>query len=308
MEPGLYAGAYDGGVESTASPEGPAGRAFRRAGLVLLLLASMLPYHGCRQYPGGRPREHFSPEYTGLNGAAILEGALRSAVLQQSGFRVEDALFACDGKSDDFIGPFVFLILPFWALALLLVRGGRPWRRWAVGAFLWLVIGAAFAAAALAGEWDLDLSKGPPGFGITGPPLLLPFAAGLLLLRPRARRGFTDVEATVSSQAVLALGLCLSWPAIQGMVWTFQDGHPVGDVVAALLANYRAGFWCALLALSLVAAPLYFSEESLRRLYDRCRPWRSRSSTPTPTSTSTGSTPTGTPSSTAPAPPGSSPS
>jgi hypothetical protein len=262
--------------------EGPLGRRLRRWGLLLLLLASMLPYHGCRVHPGqldghgsGKDSSDWKPTHTGLNGAAILEGSVRG-LLGSRGFQVEDAIFPCDGKSDDLTGLLVFLAMPFWALSLLLVRGDRRRTRWVVGTLLWMAMGAVFLWAGLGILGSFDLSKGPPLYGIEGPPLLLPIAGALLLARPRSRRAIPDVEATVSSQAVLGIGVCLGWPVLTAWNWMYTDDHALGPVLRALWANYRIGFWAALLALVLVAAPLFLSEERLGRLVDRLLPWRAR--------------------------------
>ncbi len=268
-------------VPTPAFPvEGPSGRAVRRWGLLLLLLASMLPYHGCRVHPGqleGRSDGggDYKVGHTGLNGAAILEGSARW-LLGGSGFQVEDAVFPCDGKSDDLTGLLVFLALPFWAMALFLVRGDRLRTRWVVGSLLWTAMGALFLWAGIGAIGTFDPSAGPPLYGVTGPPLLLPVAGALLLLRPRHRRAVPDVEATVGSHAVLGMGICLGWPLLTAWNWTFVDGHSPGSVLRALAANYCAGFWLALASLALIAAPLFVREERLRRWHDRCRPWRTR--------------------------------
>jgi len=272
----------------------------------------MLPYHGCRARPGEfeDPPTYYEIQVdrkTGLSGAAFAEWFLVDKVL--GGDRsFEDTLFGYDGESDNFLALGVFCALPFWAAALFFARPGRRRTRWVAGALFWLVLGTLFVAGATEGFEEVPDLSDPPWFGDATRTVCLGIAGGILLLRPRHRWDIRDVEAMVSSQALLGLAICLTYPVTQAWRWTVTDGHTVIATARALWINYRVGFWLALAALALIAAPLYFSEESMRGLYDRCHPWRPRSSTPTPTSTSTGSTPTGTPSSNGPAGPGSSPS
>jgi hypothetical protein len=296
--------------------EGDLGRRLRRIGLWLLVLATFLPYHGCRVHPSrvGSPdvpppgENSYDPDDPGVRGGRIPEWFVREKLLGQ--MRIdEDAYFFSGGKAtDDFLGPSVFLALPFWALSLLLVRLRGDGIRLAVGLILLVFLGVVFLLSAVAlygGRFDPgDL----PGMGNLGATVALGIAGAALLLRPRGRLGIRDVEASVSAQAQLGLLLLFATPVLQSWTWIVEDGHRPVAVLRAHAANYRVGFWVALAGLLLVVAPLHFSGDALRRLYDRLRPWASRSSTPTPTSTSRSSTGTASRSSSAPAPPGSSPS
>jgi hypothetical protein len=292
MERGLYAPPYDGGVESPLPLEGPTARIFRRVGLLLFLLASLLPYHGCHAHPGefsgtGVPGSLYSRECSGINGEAFAEQFVRTRLLGDSRFQLPDALVPCDGQTEDFIGPGVFLALPFWLAALILVRGKRPRTRWVVGLLLWAALGALCVAAAADG---LDIYVGEGGKGNQTvswswpypKTVWAPIVGVLLLIRPRHRWESGDVEATVSSQAVLGWGICVASPCMTAWGWATKEGQPLSAIAHALWINYRSGFWLALVALALIAAPLFASEDSLRRLYDRCRPWRKRLSNPDP--------------------------
>ncbi len=293
--------------------EGPASRFARRVGLALLVLATFLPYHGCIAQPSEfeppkavtTTTDSYSRDNEACVPAARIEFEIRRLLLGEPREGLQDRLLlGAYGTSNDY-GYVLFFGLAPWLLLLWLAlrRGGRERR--AVGRLLWILSGAIpfFVGWALvsgeAGGPRLDPWIGWPV--ATG-------AAVFLAWRPPGRRAPEDVEATLSTHALIALGVALCRPTLDFLDWAFDEGHSLASIALAMAHNYRPGFWLTLTALSLIAAPLYFSEESMRGLYDRCRPWRPRSSTPTPTSTSTGSTETGTPSSTAPAPPDSSPS
>jgi hypothetical protein len=301
-------------VEGTpfVRPEGPAARWLRRAGLWILLLGSLLPYHGCRAHPNeyldppGEGNGNYSREHEGNRGVRAAEWMVRAKLL-----RLEDpepVIFGGDGHSDDMVGVWVFLALPFWAAALLLARRSGDRTRRVAALLLWSGAAILFAAVAVGSGPILD-PLAPPWFGMS-PQVLVTLAIGglLLLARPPSRRSLADVESVVSVQALVGIEACLFTPVLQTWSWCVDDGFPFQAALRAQAVNYRAGFWLALLGLACVAAPLYFSGPSLRRRYDRPSPWPSNSSTPTPTSTSTGSTPTGGRSSDGPGPPGSSPS
>ena len=292
-------------------PEGPESRFARRLGFALLVLASFLPYHGCIARPADFEPPSPSGPVTTVSPSepyvpiARVQLVVRTSLVGETELQEKDVFLGRESGSDDY-GFIVFLALAPWlALWGLTRRRGSRLRR-GIGILLW-ALSAALPPTVAA---SLILSRGP------GTPRAAPWqavtVAGLAALalawRPPGRRSPEDVEATLSTHAVLGIGVALSRPLLDYSRWLFVDRHSPVAVAMTFFTNYRPGFWITLTALCLLAAPLYFSEESLRGLYDRARPWRSRSSTPTPTSTSTGSTPTGTPSSSAPAPPGSSPS
>ncbi len=272
--------------------EGPTARVFRRVGLFLFLLAAVLPYHGCRVHPAELSGDEeanktsFDPSYPGVSGAAYAENLLRRLQLLDP---MESSWGKHEGKYGDFMGPRLFLALPFWLAALLLIRGNRPRMRTVVGTVLWVLLGVAFIAMATygrgafrSGTVELGYPEAPWFWPLESPWIWLGIAGGLLLLRPRRRWEIRDVEATVESQALLGWGLCLVTPAWQAWSWAFQEGHPLPAITRALWANYRSGFWLALAALALIAAPLFASEDFLRRMYDCCSPWRKRPSSPVP--------------------------
>ena len=291
-----------------ASPplEGPAARGVRRIGFALLLLASLLPYHGCIAHPAefedppstdqqyGRLNEPYRP-------ITVVEWNLRRTGLQEEGVTPQDLIFFPGQWTSNDDGWTLFLGVIPWLLFLGLARreGSRTRRITAI---------SVFALTACLPPVILLIAKHEAGFDWLESIGLAAAAAFILAARPAGRRGPTDIEATLATHAMLGLGIAFLRPALDAGEWIFEDGHTVNAVLLAMLHNYRPGFYVTVAALCLVAAPLYFSEEVLARLYDRLRPWRSRSSTPTRTSTSTGSTPTAAPSSTAPAPPASSPS
>jgi hypothetical protein len=237
--------------------------------------------------------------------AARVEMGVRHEILREAG--KPQPLLGRSGESDDNSGVLVTVALLAWlAAAGLSRREGSRTRLlagWGMGllslamlaGIVWLLVHEFEGFGPVWLRWCEGI-----GLGLIAP--------GILAWRPRGRRHPADVEATLASQALLALAFVLFRPVADGLNWLYGEHHSSHAVALTLLTNYRAGFWVDLIGLFLVASPLYFSEERLRPLYDALHLWRSRSSTPTPTSTSTGSMPTGTPSSTAPAPPGSSPS
>jgi hypothetical protein len=286
--------------------EGPAARGIRRIGIALLLLASLLPYHGCIAHPGEfeeppssddnylRSNEPYRP-------ITVVEFHVRQTGLQQGPLsNYELFFFPGDWTSND-DGWVLFLGLIPWILFLGLARrhGSRTRRITAISVFVLTVLlppTLALVSRYAAGfDWLHAIGIGAA-------------AALILAARPAGRRHPADIEATLATHAMLGLGIAFFRPAVDVSKWIFEEGHTVNAVLLAMLHNYRPGFYLTVAALCLIAAPLYFSEDALARLYDRLPKWRSRSSTPTPTSTSTGSTPTAAPSSTAPAPPASSPS
>lgn len=291
------------------NPEGPAGRFALRLGLALLVLASFLPYHGCIAEPDDFEPVPLTRGETETPDAAYVplaraQWVVRHDLLGEEGLEEEDLFLGTNAASNDY-GFLVFAALPLWLGFWGLTRRRGSSLRRGLGIGLWTLSGFLPPAFYLALR---DERPGSPGFPPWMALAVAAAAASALVLRPRGRRRPEDVEATLSTHAVIGLGVALCRPVLDYYRWFFVDGHSAQAVAKTFFVNYRPGFWITLTALTLLATPLYFSEESLRGLYDRCRPWRSRSSTPTPTSTSTGSMPTGTPSSTAPAPPGSSPS
>jgi hypothetical protein len=286
--------------------EGPAARAIRRIGFALLLLASILPYHGCIAHPGQfedppTTNDSYSRDALAYRPLAAVEYDFRREWLGDSDVQQEDLLLLPgDWTSNDYGYAAFFGVVP-WLLVLGLCGrpGSRTRRVTAIAVF------AITGCLPFVLVWVL---KHKTGFDWTHSILLGAAAAFVLAGRPSGRRRPGDVEATLGTHAMLGLGIVFLRPGLDVAEWIFEDGHTVSAVTLAMLHNYRPGFHVTVVALCLVAAPLYFSEEVLQRLYDRLRPWRSRSSTPTRTSTSTASTPTAAPSSTAPAPPGSSPS
>jgi hypothetical protein len=292
------------------APEGPAGRFARKLGIMLLVLASFLPYHGCIAQP-----DDFEPVPLSTSGweaedaeayvpVVRVQWFLRHTVMGERDLQEEDLFLGNSSASDDY-GFVIFIALPAWLAAWGLTRRRGSPTRYRTGRVLWCVtLGLPVAVFFCL----IDSGMGCPDFPWWLALAVATAAALVVGVRPRGRRGPDDVEATLSTLAILGLGAALCRPLLDYYRWVFEKGHSPYAVAMTFFVNYRPGFWITLVALGLVAAPLYYSEDSLRGLYDRCRPWRSRSSTPTPTSTSTGSTPTGKPSSIAPAPPGSSPS
>ena len=286
--------------------EGPAARGVRRIGFALLLLASLLPYHGCIAHPAEfenppQTSDNYSRNNEAYRPLAAVEYDLRREWLREGDVERERLLLLPgDWTSNDYGYALFFGVVP-WLLVLGLVRreGSRTRRITAVAVFAFTACLPFLLAWILKNKSQFDW---PAATGLAAG------AAFVLAARPAGRRHPTDIEATLSTHAMLGLGIAFLRPALDAAEWIFDDGHTVNAVILAMLHNYRPGFYVTVAALCLVAAPLYFSEEVLQRAYDRLRPWRSRSSTPTPTSTSIGSTPTAAPSSTAPAPPASSPS
>jgi len=293
-------------VHDAPPPEGPAARGLRRAGFALLVLAAFLPYHGCIAHPGEfehppAPDDNYSRLHEPYRPISLVEFHLRQSGLREYGVDQYDLVFFPGGWTSNDYGYALFFGIVPWLLFLGLARreGSRTRRITALGVLALTACLPPLLAlvlrhwASFDGPWAIGLAAG---------------AALLLAARPAGRRRPADIEATLSTHAMLGLGIAFLRPALDAGEWLFEKGHSVQAVLLAMLHNYRPGFYVTVAALCLVAAPLYFSEEALRRLYDRLPPWRSRSSTPTPTSTSTGSTPTAAPSSTAPARRASSPS
>ncbi|MCK6480501.1 MAG: hypothetical protein L6R43_10230 [Planctomycetes bacterium] len=298
--------------------ESPSLARLRRWGLLLLVLASFLPYHGCIAHPRefeppppptaivsssnayDRNHEPYTP-------AGRIEWILRSQVLGQEGTEAADAtVLGTAGTSDDY-GYLVFFGLLPWLLVLGLARGAGARRRSLLGRVAWT------ASALLPPALFWAMREQNIGIGEAPLPLIEAWlaaagAAVVLAWRPPRRRRPEDLEATLSTHAALGVGIVLFRPALNYLEWIHLQGRSPGAAALAFLHNYRPGFWVTLLGLVLLAAPLYFHRRRLLRRYDVPLPCPSRSSTPTPTSTSTGSTPTGTPSSTGRAPRGSSPS
>ena len=296
----------------TAAGEVPSGWGLQRVGVLLLVLASLLPYHGCIAHPSefedpAGSEGGYSRDALPFRPAAAVEFFVRRDVLGDRELKQDGTfLFPGEWTSNDY-GYVPFFGLPPWILALALSRRGGSRARWATGLVLWGITACLPVAIGIA--W----AEGVQGVGPRGLRDLEAVGAGVaaalvFAARPGGRRRPEDVEATLSTHAVVALGVAFTRPAIDVFRWTFEDGHSGGAILLALVHNYRPGFYVTVAALGLVAAPLYFSGEALRPLYDRLRPWRPRSSTPTPTSTSTASTGTASRSSNGPAPRGSSPS
>ena len=289
--------------------EGDAGRRLRRMGLWLLLLASVLPYHGCRAHPvefdsPGSVDDNYKRDNTPYLGAVAIEWGVRWC-LEGRGLNDDSDMFFGHGMNRDDQGGSVFVLLPLWVAGLIAAR--RPRLRRPAGLLLCLVsAGMVVAVGSAAGDGHKWI--GPAWARVPEAILLALSLIAVLVWRPPGRRSPWDLEATVSSQALGALGFAAFFPFSRYVRWVFEDGHSRGATMLALWENYRIGFWGALAGLSLVAAPLYLSGERLARLYDAPIPWRFRWWTRMPTSTSTGSTPTGTRSSNGPGPPGSSPS
>ena len=284
----------------------------RRYGLLLLLLATILPYHGCRAHPShydlSRSREEgYYLERPGVIPTQFMKWVIRDKVL---GLPAGDTDFSGQPKSlrtDDYAGHSIFFAVPLWILALALARiGGKA--RIAAAVLAWAGMIGSLAAIGIPVVGGDFLHLFPEPFREVESAAMLLAAFLLAAARPRHRWDFADVEATVSSNALLGIGAALYWPMHCYLRWTLKEGHSWGPVMASLWENYRIGFWVGLAGLLLVAAPLYFSGARGAALYDSPFPWHSPSSTPTPTSTSTGSTPIGTPSSTGPGPRDSSPS
>ena len=84
----------------------------------------------------------------------------------------------------------------------------------------------------------------------------------------------SDVEATVSSQAVVAVGLLLYTPLVDSLRLPLIKGYHLSSVLRSHWANHDSGYWLALVALLLIAGPLFVSGDALRRLIDRIRPRR----------------------------------
>lgn len=292
--------------------EPPVARRFRRFGLALLLLASLLPYHGCIAHPvefdrPGRTASNYSRDTEPYVPAAAVELAFRQSGLRQEVDGGKDLLLGTSGGGSDDYGWYVFFGVPVWLALLGLSRRPGSRLRLAAGWTAW-VLSAGLPVAITWGLLEGEVGLGPRALRTAGAWAAGAVAAAILLLRPPGRRHPSDLEATLSTHAVVALGVVFCRPVLDSLEWLFRDGHSGGAVLLALLHNYRPGFYLTVPALLMLAAPLYFSGEALSRRYDPLRPWRPPSSTATPTSTSTGSTPTGTPSSTGPGPPASSPS
>ena len=308
-------------METAIPPgQGPLGASVRRIGLWVLLLAALLPSHGCHSHPSEFDDDPGTSEAFGSPGDSFPVGRMEW-FLQDKVFGLswdEDSRWLPDSGNPVNVGWTVLFALPLWFAALLLIRGSRgDLRRSRVGGALVLVSVVALGAAVygvLEGFDGISVKKGSAGF----PPasawskdlqrvFLVSGSLFHLVARPRGRWGLRDVEAWIATQAQFGMAVVLYNPIVESAEWYLKEGYPLGAILQAQWINYKIGTPVTLLGLALVALPLYFSEERLRSLYDR-RPWRSRSSTPTPTSISRHSTTTATRSSNGPGPPGSSPS
>ncbi|NUN53934.1 MAG: hypothetical protein HUU06_14275, partial [Planctomycetaceae bacterium] len=259
--------------------ESPSLARLRRWGLLLLVLASFLPYHGCRAHPSrfekpsSEEARYYKPENGGALPATYLEWVLREKVLDLPALEGED-LFPSEGRpSDDQAGLAVYLAVPVWILLLAAAALGPRWRIAAgVAAHLGMVASlVAVGVLVLDHGFDQlgpDWLKGPEAAA------LLLGSVGLCVLRPRHRWRIDDVEAAVSGHAVLALGAASFWPQWRYLEWTLVDGHSPGVVLLCLWENYRIGFWVGLLGLGLTAAPLYLSGLRGAPVHERLLPLR----------------------------------
>ena len=180
--------------------------------------------------------------------------------------KVRSRTFFPKGGSADDNGAVVLLAAPLWGLALAAMGSRRRWFR--RSADLLLLGGISFllfgGIRELVGHFDWQ------GAGLLGCILLL------LAARPRGRWSLGDAEATVSTQALVALGIVLLGPVGRYIGWVYNDGESREIALLALRHKYKIGFLCAAAGLTLVAAPLYLPAEAQRRLYDALDFWRSR--------------------------------
>ncbi len=305
MARGLYGGiqskfpAKEPDLDPPASTTDRHAGGVRRAGLWLMVLALFLPYAGCGVDPEDVRRDELGWFDASPGKAFVPAGRFEDMYREwYPDPKVRSGQFIGGADKVDDNGFLVLLAAPLWGLAL--VAAGSPRRRFRRAADLLLHAGIACLLYLAIGELVRNFSW--HGVGIV--------AGGLVLLaaRPRGMWRLGEVEATVSTQALVGLGFVFLSPTLLYFEWVYDKGEPAGLALLALRHKYRIGFLAASAGLSLVAAPLYLSGERMRRLYDALDLWRSRWWTRTRTSTSTGSTPTATRSSTGPGPPGSSPS
>jgi hypothetical protein len=283
------------------------GRRLRWAGLALVALSLFLPVHGCRVDIGD-----FEPPP-----APAADGS-RSVVHTTSPLRVpvesipEDFArgFAADGVRGGLREVrcwYPYSLVPFWVLLLAGASRADAAGRRRLGVLalaisgLLLVFEATYLWTTLGTGWNRWGVASARPLQVAGVWLVV-----LLVLAHRApgRRRVEDVEATVSSQALLGALHAFSFPAWD-LLRPVLDGHGPWPAFATVSCNYRWGLWVAVLGFLLVARPGSLPGVPAGQGYDRRLPCPSPSSTPTPTSTSTGSTATATRSSTAPAPRGS---
>ena len=224
-------------------------RTLQWVGVVLLAASAFWPaVHVCA-YPA-------QPASDGPGWVAAIGTGVREIPAHELGTAVVESLRGPDG-----VGPLWdarrwypwYLALP-WVLALLLSRPGSRPRRRAVGAgALLLSVGViAFEAAYLRAEYLAFLPGGLGRVEVAGAWL---FVIGLLLYRRAADRHLGAVEATIGAQALLGLVHAVTLPATMFRSWL--PGRDAGSVLAAVLHNFAPAFWIGMLALAMMAAPIY---------------------------------------------------
>ena len=132
-------------MDHAAPLEGPAARGVRRIGFALLLLASLLPYHGCIAHPcefedPPSSVDNYSRDTPAYRPLAAVEYDLRREWLREEGVTQEDLLILPgDWTSNDYGYALFFGVVP-WLLVLGLARreGSRTRRITAIAVFvLW---------------------------------------------------------------------------------------------------------------------------------------------------------------------------
>jgi hypothetical protein len=228
----------------------------RVAGVVLFLVSLALPVHGCASHPRDfetlptarrLPKEvrvvsrRTSPE-------PVKPGWESVADLAETGARRQGVWGALWHSR----AWYPYYLAPLW-LAALLVWRSVPRARGTVARAALMLSGAVagFEFLYLWSDYDGFLPR--EWWKVEK---VVAWLAVCLVLFWRPSRRTDSLGATVSAQALLAFLHAWVFPLQDVRLWTLQ-GHSLEPMLRSIARNYQVGFWLAILALALVAAPGY---------------------------------------------------